>query len=67
VGFWQQTEPESALLEIMVKNVNPQDVGTLLVAMAAEGMDKLGGTKEALKTLVHRRHCMHCDETEQRG
>ena len=57
----------NGLRAILEKHVNPQDVGTLLVAMAAEGMDKLGGTKEALKTLVHRRHCMHCDETEQRG
>ena len=66
MGFWQQTEPESALLEIMEKHVNwlPVPVVTLFEAMTAEGMDKLGGTKAALKTLVHRRHC---DETELRG
>ena len=57
----------NGLLAILEKHVNPRDVGTLFEAMTAEGMDNLGGTKEALKTLVHRRHCMHCDETEQRG
>lgn len=52
MGFWQQTEPESALLEILV-NVNWQavSVDTLFEAMTAEGMDKLRGTKAALKTL----------------
>ena len=54
----------NGLRAILEKHVNPKDVGTLFEAMAAEGMDKLGGTKADLKTLVHRRHC---DETELRG